>query len=376
MQYTMLGKTGLQVSRFGLGCMRFPKSEEEAIEMVRYAVDNGVNYLDTAYMYPGSEMITGKALQRGYRNQVLIATKSPIWKIGSHKDFEKYLDEELKRLGTDHIDMYLLHNMSHDNWEKVNQLDGLTFLDKMIQKGKILHKSFSFHGTLPAFKQVVDAFDWEMAQIQLNILDENQQAGIEGLRYAADKGLAVVIMEPLRGGYMLANIPEAVADLVRQYPEKRSFIEWCFRWLYNMPEISVILSGASTLEQLKDNLRIFDESAVNVMSEADQNLIKKIQKAFESNNSVGCTSCGYCMPCPQGVSIPEIFKLYNSHKLMKTHWVDKGMYKENLLPSGSGADQCISCGICEGHCPQSLDIPVLLKKVHGEFTAETKGNWS
>ncbi len=374
MQYMHLGKTGLKVSRFGLGCMRFPKSEEDAIAMVRYAVDNGVNYLDTAYMYKDSEVITGKALQDGYRNKVFIATKSPIWKIGRHEDFEKYLDEQLERLGTDHIDIYLLHNLNHDNWEKVKRFDGLTFLDKMLQKGKIRHKGFSFHGTLPAFKQIVDAFDWEITQIQLNILDENQQAGMEGLKYAAGKGLAAIIMEPLRGGYMLGNVPETVYDLLNQYPEKRTLVEWCFRWLYNMPEVSVILSGTSTLEQLKDNLRIFNESALNVMSEADQNLIKKIREAFESNNSIGCTSCRYCIPCPQGVSIPEIFRLYNSNQLMKSHWVDKGMYRDNLLPSGSGADKCISCEICLEHCPQELNIPVLLKKVHKELTVP--GDWS
>lgn len=370
MQYTQLGKTGLRVSRFGLGCMRFPKNEKDAIEMVRYAVDNGVNYLDTAYIYQDSEVITGRALQNGYRDKVNIATKCPMWNIGSHEDFEKYLDEELKRLGTDHIDIYLFHNLSYGNWEKVRKYDGFSFLDKMVQKGKILYKGFSFHGTLQSFKEVVDSFDWDMTQIQLNILDEYNQAGREGLVYAADKGLAAVIMEPVRGGFMLRNIPEEVNDLLEQYPEKRSLVEWCFRWLYDMPEVSVILSGTSTMEQLKDNLRIFEEAEVNVMSEQDQNLIKKIREAYESKSSIGCTSCDYCMPCPQGVSIPEIFKHYNSYQRMKPHWVDKGMYRENIVPAGSGADQCISCEICTEHCPQGLEIPVLLQKVHEEFMAK------
>ncbi|MGC7872175.1 aldo/keto reductase [Desulfosporosinus sp. SYSU MS00001] len=370
MQYTQFGKTGLKVSRFGLGCMRFPSSEKDAIEMVRYALDHGVNYIDTAYMYKESELITGKALQDGYRNKTYIATKNPIWHINKYEDFEKYLDEELMRLGTDYIDVYLLHNLSHDNWEKVKKFDGFTFLDKMVQKGKIRHKAFSFHGTLTAYKEIVDTFDWEMAQIQLNILDETLQAGVEGLNYAADKGLAMVIMEPLRGGFMLNNVPEEVYDLINQYPEKRSLVEWCFRWLYNMPEVSVILSGTSNLEQLKDNLRIFNDSASNVMSEQDQNLIKKIRGIFESKNSIGCTGCRYCMPCPQGVSIPEIFRLYNSNQLMKSHWVDKGVYRISLLPSGSGADQCISCELCMKQCPQGLNIPFLLKKVHEEFTAQ------
>jgi predicted aldo/keto reductase-like oxidoreductase len=376
MQYTELGKTGLRVSRLGLGCMRFPKSEQEAREMVRYAIDNGVNYLDTAYMYNDSEAITGKALRDGYRDRVLVATKSPIWKINRHEDFEKYLDEELVRLGTDYIDIYLLHNMNHNNWDRVRQYDGLTFLEQMVRKGKIRYKGFSFHGTLPAFKQVVDAFAWEMAQIQLNILDEKQQAGVEGLQYATAKGLAAVIMEPLRGGFMLGNVPDAVYALVNAYPEKRTLVEWCFRWLYNMPEISVILSGTSTLAQLKDNLRIFQEAVPGVMSAADQELIKKIREVFAAGNSIGCTGCRYCQPCPQGVSIPEIFSLYNSNQLMKTHWVDRGMYRDNILPAGSGADQCIACGICQEHCPQELEIPVLLKQVHAEFTAPTPGTWA
>lgn len=371
MEYAYLGNTGLKVSRFGLGCMRFPADEKEAIEMVRYAIDNGVNYLDTAYVYKDSEIITGKALKDGYRNKTYLATKSPIWNINKHEDFEKYLDEELVRLGTDHIDVYLLHNMNHGHWEKVIKFDGLSFLDKMVKKGKIAHKAFSIHNTLKAFKEIVDTYDWEMAQIQLNILDEKQQVGVEGLKYAADKGLATVIMEPLRGGYILNTVPQQAQDLINQYPEKRSLVEWCFRWLYNMLEVSVILSGTSTLQQLKDNLKIFEEAAPNVMSEEDLNLIKMIREAYEAKKSIGCTGCRYCMPCPQGVTIPEIFKLYNSQQLMKSHPIDSVVYQSNLVPAGSGADQCVSCGICTEQCPQALEIPELLKKVHAEFLNNT-----
>lgn len=367
MKYVEYGKTGMKVSRFGLGCMRFPSDEKEAIEMVRYAIDNGVNYLDTAYIYKNSEIITGKALKDGYRDKTYLATKSPIWNITKHEDFEKYLDEELERLGTDHIDVYLLHNMNHGNWEKVKKYDGLTFLDKMLQKGKILHKAFSIHNTLEAFKEIANAYDWEMAQIQLNILDEKQQVGVEGLKYAADKGLAGVIMEPLRGGYILNTVPQEAQDLINEYPEKRPLVEWCFRWLYNMPEVSVILSGTSSLEQLKNNLKIFEHAAPNVMSQEDLNLIKKVREAYEAKNSIGCTGCRYCMPCSRGVRIPEIFKLYNSQQLMKSHVVDKVVYQSSLVPAGSGADQCVSCGICARHCPQALKIPELLKKVHAEL---------
>lgn len=370
MEYTQYGKTGLKVSKLGLGCMRFPQDENEAITMVRYAIDNGVNYLDTAYVYKDSEVITGKALKNGYRNKIYLATKSPIWNITKHEDFEKYLDEQLLRLGTDHIDVYLLHNLSSGNWEKVQKYDGLTFLDKMTAKGKILHKAFSIHGSTEAFKEIVDSFDWEMAQIQLNILDEHQQVGVDGLKYAAQSGLATVIMEPLRGGYLLNSVPQEVHDLIGAYPEKRSLAEWCFRWLYNMPEVTLILSGTSSLDQLKDNLKIFDQAKPGVMSEEDQQLIIKIRQAFEAKNSIGCTGCRYCMPCPSGVGIPEVFKLYNSYQLVKPHPIDQAFYQNTVVPAGSGADKCISCGLCTQHCPQRLEIPELLKQAHAELSED------
>ncbi len=368
MEYTQYGKTGLEVSRFGLGCMRFPADENDAIEMVRYAIDHGVNYLDTAYSYQNSEVITGKALRDGYRDRTYLATKSPIWLIKKHEDFEKHLDEELDRLGTDHIDVYLLHNMNVANWETVKKCDGLAFLDRMVEKGKIRHKGFSVHNSLRAFKEIGDSFDWDMSQIQLNILGEAQQVGVEGLKYGSAKGMAMVIMEPLRGGHLLSNAPAEVHQMIEGHPEKRSLVEWCFRWLYDMPEVSVILSGTNSLQQLKDNLRIFQHSAPNSMLEEDQELIGRVREAYESKKSIGCTGCRYCMPCPSNVSIPDIFKLYNNYQLVKPHQVDKFFYKNVLLPSGSGADQCVSCGVCQQHCPQSLAIPDLLKKVHAEFT--------
>lgn len=370
MEYTQFGKTGMMVSRFGLGCMRFPKDESEAIAMVRYAIDHGVNYLDTAYVYPDSEVITGKALKDGYRDKIYLATKSPIWNITKHEDFEKYLDEELARLGTDHIDVYLLHNLFPDNWDKVQRYDGLTFIDKMIQKGKIRHKAFSIHSTLEKYKEIADSFDWEMSQLQINILDEHQQIGVEGLKYRAEKGMAMVIMEPLRGGSLLNNIPPEVMEIVAQYPEKRSLVEWCFRWLYNMPEVTLVLSGTSRLEQLKDNLRIFDEARPGVMSESDLDLIARIREAYESKTTIGCTGCRYCMPCLLGVNIPDIFKLYNTYQISSRHPIDRFVYKRSFVAEGLGADRCVTCGLCTQHCPQDLKIPQLLKTVHAELTSE------
>ena len=367
MEYTHLGNTGLKVSRFGLGCMRFPKDQREAVQMVRYAIDNEVNYLDTAFVYSGSEETIGMALRGGYRNKVYLAAKSPVWNMHRHQDFEKYLDIELKRMGTDSIDVYLLHNLDPGNWKMVKRYVGLSFLDKMIAKGKIRHKAFSIHSTTQAFREIADAFNWDMAQIQLNILDETQQVGLEGLKYGAAKGMAMVVMEPLRGGYLLNHIPAGVQELVDHYPEKRSLVEWCFRWLYNMPEVAMILSGTSSLTQLKDNLRIFENSSPNVMTEDDLKFIHAIRDAYESQNSIGCTGCRYCTPCPAGVAIPEIFKLYNSYQIVKPHTIDKVVYKDTIVPTAAGADRCVNCGDCVKHCPQKLPIPELLKKVHAEL---------
>jgi predicted aldo/keto reductase-like oxidoreductase len=364
MEYTPLGKTGLTASRFGLGCMRFPENKADAVGMARYAIDMGVTYIDTAYAYENSEAIVGEALRDGYRERVTLASKSPVWLVHAHSDFEKFLDEELKRLRTDYIDMYLLHNLNPGNWEAVKKYDGFSFLDAMIKKGKIRYKAFSIHNTAEAFKKIVDIFDWDMAQIQLNILGETYQAGIEGLRYGAQKGLAMVIMEPLRGGSIINNTPPAVKKLLSAYPEKRSLVEWCFRWLYNMSEASVILSGTSTIEQLKDNVRIFAASRPNVMSEKDRELIHAIQKIYKSNPGIPCTACNYCMPCPQCLDIPNLFQLYNQYLLFNRPVNDSLIYQNSRMIC---ADKCIQCGRCTEHCPQQLAIPLLMKIVHREL---------
>ncbi len=368
MQKVKFGKTQLKAARFGLGCMRFPKSQEETSQLVRYALDNGINYLDTAYIYKDSEEKLGIALQGGYRNKAIIATKSPVWDVKKYDDFEKYLDEELIRLKTDYVDLYLLHSLGSQNYESVLKYDGFTFLDKMVKKGKIRHKAFSFHGTNELFKEIFDAFDWEMAQVQLNILDEFQQAGLDGLVYAHNKGAATVVMEPLRGGHLITNYPTEIDKLLDEYPTKRLLIEWAFRWLYSLREADVILSGVSTLEQLKQNLAIFEQGEYDCMSKEDLFLMTQVREIFEKKNAVNCTSCGYCMPCPYDVNIPEVFKLYNSVSMMSNHFIDKLVYKDSLMFSGNGADKCVDCGVCKVHCPQSIDIPEELKKAHSVLT--------
>jgi predicted aldo/keto reductase-like oxidoreductase len=366
MEYVTLGKTGLEVSRFGLGCMRFPASEEDSIEMVRYALDNGVNYIDTAYVYKNSEERVGRALQDGYREKAVLVTKSPVWLAESQEDLENFLDNELTRLQTDCIDIYLLHDLNISNWEYVKQYEAFEFMECMKEKGKIKHIAGSFHGTYDHFQTVLHAYPWEMIQIQLNIMDTKHQAGIQGLKDAASMNIPVVIMEPLRGGTMLKYAPSKVNQLVKNYPEQRLLVEWAFRFLYNMPEVSVILSGTNTLEQLKENIMIFENSRSNVMSMRDMEFMKKIQKAYAERYVVPCTRCGYCLPCPVDVNIPEIFSHYNM-KMMTRHWVDTYFYTKNLVTTKTDASRCVACGQCEERCPQDIKIIEMLKLAHKEL---------
>ncbi|MCL1879333.1 MAG: aldo/keto reductase [Actinomycetia bacterium] len=370
MQYVQYGNTDLKVSRFGLGCMRFPTVRSEAVQMVRYAIDHGVNYLDTAYVYENSEDILGEALRDGYRQRTCLVSKLPLWNVESYSDMEQQLDVSLKRLNTDYLDVYLLHNLYQDNLDKACRLDGPGFLDEMIEKGKVRYKGFSMHNGFQAFQGFVDDYRWDMAQIQMNILDIDQQVGLPGLCYGAQRGLAMVVMESLRGGLIVKNAPAAVAGLLAAYPEQRSLVEWCLRWLYDMPEATVILSGTSTLEQLQDNLRIFEQAASGVMSEADSELIARIREAFKNEALIGCTGCRYCQPCPQTVAIPEIFSLYNAHKMTGSEALsDKVYYRNGISANGHGARECVECGECEKLCPQGLPIPGLLKTIDAELAS-------
>ena len=370
MQIIDYGKTGLKTARFGLGCMRLPADQGKATEIIRYAIDHGINYLDTAYIYKDNELRVGKALENGYRDKAILVTKNPVWDIKSHSDFEKYLDEELTRLQTDHIDMYLMHSLGNDNFEKVLKYDGFTFLDRMIEKGKILHKGFSYHGSGELFIKVVDSYDWEMAQIQLNILDEFEQAGLSGLKYAHDRGLATVIMEPLRGGHLVVDYPPEIDEIINSFPVKRTLVEWAFRWLYNIREADVIISGVSTLEQLRQNIEIFGKSEYDCMTKEETELIHRVKQIYEQKHAVGCTTCRYCMPCPFNVDIPGVFKYYNKVSMLEKHFVDKMMYRETIKKDGMGAEKCTECGVCLPKCPQGIQIPEELKKANAVLTAK------
>lgn len=382
MYYREFGNLGFKISTFGIGCMRLPLllqpdgstdpskiDEDEAIKMIRYGIDNGVNYIDTAYGYHGgnSEIVTGKALKDGYREKVKLATKLPVWLANSYEDFGKLLDEQLAKLQVDYIDFYLLHALNKNSWEKVKDMGVLEFLDKAVEAGKIKHPGFSFHDELPVFKSIIDSYDWKMCQIQLNFLDENYQAGVEGLRYAGSKNIPVVIMEPLRGGRLARNIPEDILKVWDSYHIKRSPVEWAFRWLYNFPEVTVILSGVSTMEQLKENIEIFKNAAPNSMTEEELELVAQVKAIYESRTKVDCTACNYCMPCPSGVDIPRIFSLYNTASMFN-EYAEQSKHYERLIEENKDASNCVECSQCEGACPQNIAIIDMLKEAHEALT--------
>ncbi|MFN3655464.1 MAG: aldo/keto reductase [Candidatus Nitrosotenuis sp.] len=361
----------------GFGAMRFPTlnndesqiDEEKAIEMIRYAIDHGVNYVDTAYPYHRgkSELVVGKALKDGYREKVFLATKSPVWQVERYEDFERFLDEQLEKLQTDHIDMYLMHALNRERWQKIKALGFSQFFEKAKAQGKIRFAGFSFHDKYQIFKQIVDEYNhWDFCQIQLNYMDIDYQAGLKGLNYASSKGMAVVIMEPLKGG-KLAKLPDRVMDILNRNGKGWSAVEWSLRWLGNLPQVSVILSGMSTLGQVKENVKIADWLIENALAQDDLEVIQVVKKTLESFAVINCTECGYCMPCPNGVDIPANFRLYNEAIMFENMEDSRGIYKW-FESQKISASFCVECGQCLSKCPQKLEIPSLLKRVHREFT--------
>lgn len=377
MQYVPFGNLGFTVSRFGIGAMRLPLDKdnlidgEKAIRMIRYGIDHGVNYVDTAWPYHNgeSEVLVGKALAGGYREKVTLVTKSPLWLCHKYGDYEHYLDQQLVKLKTDHVDFYLLHALDRERWNEHKKIGCLRFLDEMVKKGKIKYPGFSFHDNYDTFIEILDSYDWKMCQIQLNVLDENHQATVRGLAYAGKKRVPVVVMEPLKGGKLALDDNPAIRAIYDSYPVRRSAVEWAFRWLCRLPEMTLCISGVSSLEQLQDSLGIFDRMDVSPLSEAETAVYRQVQDYYHSRIRVECTACRYCVPCPQGVSIPDIFRFYNDSYMYGDFGWPVGEYK-SAVKKGSGADACVACGACESHCPQQIPIIEKLKEAHGWLAEE------
>lgn len=378
MLYRKVPKTGDKLSVLGFGFMRLPAKkgggidEERAIRQLRYAIDKGVNYVDTApaYHFGKSERVLARALAGGYREKVRIATKLPPWSVHSRQDMDRILDSQLATLHTDHIDYYLLHSLSKGNWERLKALGVCDFLTAAKNDGRIINAGFSFHGDTATLKEIIDAYNWDFCQIQYNYLDEKNQAGTEGLVYAAEKDLAVMVMEPIRGGNLAGHVPDEVKKIWDAAPVRRTPAEWALRWVWNHPEVTVVLSGMNDEAHIEENLRIADEALPDSLSVEELEIIARVRTDYQRLMKVGCTGCGYCMPCPEGVDIPGCFSLYNTHHLFPHDRSAKFFYlgrHGGLLSHVSYAGLCKNCGKCEKVCPQHLPIPARLKDVSQEM---------
>ncbi|QEN08223.1 aldo/keto reductase [Oceanispirochaeta crateris] len=381
MLYRPFGKTNEKLSILGFGAMRLPIigddvsqiDEDKALKMIRHAIDEGVNYLDTAWPYHGgnSEAFCGKVMKDGYREKVNIATKLPSWDIKKHEDMDRILDQQLKRLGVETIDFYLIHSLNTANWNNMKKHDYKSFLSRAVEAGKIRYIGFSHHDSIDLFKEIVDDNDWDFCQIQLNYLDENYQAGLEGMDYASSKGMGVVVMEPLRGG-MLARkeIPEELQAIWDSAEVKRSPAEWALRSVWNREKVSVILSGMTTMEQVVENLKTASQALPSSLSEEENKIIIRAQNYFHSKIKVDCTNCRYCMPCPQGVYIPEIFWAYN-HEALFGDFNKAKLWTTSFLKEHQRPSNCNRCGACEKHCPQNIEIRKHLKVIAARYEGVT-----
>ncbi|MDR0493703.1 MAG: aldo/keto reductase [Nitrososphaerota archaeon] len=378
MQYRYVPKNGDKLSALGFGCMRLPLKgevvdEPRAIKQIRFAIDNGVNYVDTAMPYHmgESEKILGKALQDGYRAKVKVATKLTPFMLQKPEDMQKMLDTQLQKLQTDHIDYYLLHGLDELYWKKLQSFGVLNFLKKAQKEGKIVNQAFSFHGSLRSFKEIVQANDWVMCQIQYNYLDEQLQAGTEGLQYAATHRLAVVVMEPLRGGGLAQKLPKEAKRFFDDAPIKRSPAEWGLRWVWDHPEVTVLLSGMNDESQVAENLKTAETALPNTMAPNELELIKHVADAYLRLLKINCTGCQYCLPCTNNINIPRNFQAYNDLYLSGDLQQTRNMYtlflKGELTGIRADAALCKKCLQCIERCPQHINIPEKLTKVATEL---------
>ena len=373
MQYRTFGQLDWEVSVLGFGAMRLPVvsddpekiDEVEATRMLRAAIDGGVNYVDTAYPYHQgtAEAFVGRALRDGYRQRVRVATKLPCWLVEEAADFDRYLDEQLERLQVEKVDFYLLHALNETFWPKLRDLNVLDWAERAMADGRIGHLGFSFHDKYEVFQEIVDAYDgWSLCQIQYNYVDIEYQAGTRGLGYAAGKGLAVVVMEPIRGGLLARCPPPPIAELWDSAPRRRTPADWALQWVWDHPDVSVVLSGMSTMEQVRQNLASAACCGPGTLSADELAVIARVRDKYRELAPIPCTYCKYCLPCPSGVNIPRILELYNEALMYGDLETSRRMY--GWLKEEERADACAQCGDCEELCPQSIGIIDWLATAH------------
>lgn len=370
-----LDKYGNKLSMLGYGCMRFPRKKgaidmEIAEKLIMHAIDCGVNYFDTAYIYPGSEAAIGEIFEKNnVRDKIYIATKLPHYLIKSRKALDNLFNEELKRLRTDYVDYYFMHMLTDIGaWERLKAIGIIEWLKEKQECGQIRQVGFSYHGNSEMFCRLVDAYNWDFCMIQYNYMDEHSQAGRRGLEYAHEKGLAVMIMEPLRGGKLVNNLPQDAIDIFNNYDKQYTPAQWSFKWLWNQPQITVVLSGMSSMEMLNDNINTASNSDICDLTQSDDDMLKSVAKAINSKMKVGCTGCGYCMPCPKNVDIPGTFAAYNRKYAEGWFWAEKEYIMCTALrKTPSSASNCIGCGKCEKHCPQDIKIRQELQNAQKEL---------
>lgn len=384
MLYNELGKSGLEVSRLGFGTMRLPTKgrndqidDKEASKMLKYGIENGINLIDTAYPYHSatlegngnSEKFLGKFLkENSLRDEVYISTKSPCWEMEKHTDFDYYLNKQLDKLQTDYVDIYLLHSLTVPEWEKVNNLNVLDFLDDALSSGKVKHVGFSSHIEVDYMIEILDEYPkWEVVLTQMNYLDEYYQSGVMGLDYLKQVNVGSMVMEPLRGGRLVENIPADVEKIWATAETKRTPVEWAFQYLWNRDDVDCVLGGMTTFEHVKQNIEI--ASTLDTISEHDQEVIREVARTYRTHLGNDCTRCGYCMPCPHGVDIINCMSEYNIAHMMGNSKASAMQYF-SLIDENSRADSCIECMECLPFCTQMLNIPEELKKIQKYFGNE------
>ena len=384
MQYRKMGSLDWEVSALGFGCMRLPSRRfslmgadfEESKRIIRYGIDRGINYIDTAWAYHlgESEKFLGEILKDGYREKVKLVTKLPMFVVRKTEDFDRYLDVQMERLQTDFLDIYLFHSMNAGSFDKLKRLGLIEKMEEAQRQGRIGHIGFSFHDTYPVFKEIVDFYDWDMTQIQYNYMDTGIQATTDGLEYAHSKGIAVVVMEPVKGG-TLANPPAEAVEVMEGASVDHTPVDWALQFLWNRPEVATVLSGMSNMQQVVENCDSADQSGINSLNQEEERVIDRLAEIYQEKILVPCTGCEYCMPCPTGVNITQNFAILNNVSL-EQGWTRQFQVRRSYKKMTGSKDKldkenpngnallCVNCGECLEKCPQEINIPIELEKVH------------